>query len=220
METATINSTATTSTTTSSSKAPSGTLDKNAFLSLLVAQLKNQDPTASQDPNAMVQQMTSFSSLEQQQNMNASLTSMQAQNSAIFQAQSASLIGKQVQVTSSSFNLTNGASTLGVNLSSNAADVSLSILDSTGKLVAVIDKGALSAGNTSVNWNGKDANGNQLSDGTYSVSVNATDSNGAKVTATTTSSMRVDSVSFTNGTISITAGGQTFPLSSVNNISA
>ncbi|MEI7614829.1 MAG: flagellar hook capping FlgD N-terminal domain-containing protein, partial [Betaproteobacteria bacterium] len=62
-----------TSATTASSSAATATaknaLDKDSFLKLLVAQLKNQDPTSdsSQDPNQMVQQMTSFSSLEQAQ---------------------------------------------------------------------------------------------------------------------------------------------------------
>jgi flagellar basal-body rod modification protein FlgD len=90
METATINTTTSgVSTAVGASKTPLKEMDKNAFLSLLVAQLKNQDPTASQDPNAMVQQMTSFSSLEQMQNMNTALTGIQTQNSALFQAQSA-----------------------------------------------------------------------------------------------------------------------------------
>ncbi len=40
-------------------------LDGNAFLTLLTAQLKSQDPTSAQDPSVFVSQLSSFSQLEQ-----------------------------------------------------------------------------------------------------------------------------------------------------------
>ncbi len=49
-------------------------LDKNAFLSLLVTQLKNQDPTSPQDDSAFAAQLAQFSSLEQLQQANQTLT--------------------------------------------------------------------------------------------------------------------------------------------------
>lgn len=49
-------------------------LDKNAFLSLLVTQLKNQDPTNPQDNSAFAAQLAQFSSLEQLQQANQTLT--------------------------------------------------------------------------------------------------------------------------------------------------
>ena len=221
METANINNTGSSAVSASGTKkTATKDLDKNAFLSLLVAQLKNQDPTASSDPNAMVQQMTSFSSLEQMQNMNTSLTSIQNQNSAIFQAQSANLIGKQVQVTSSTLDLKDGSSNVGITLAASAASVSLKILDAGGNVVATLNQGSQAAGDHMISWNGKDASGNQLPNGTYSVAVSALDSAGANVTATTSASMRVDSVYFNDGTITVLAGGRTFPLSDIKQLSA
>ena len=65
METGMISATTAATTTASKTATAKNSLDKDGFLKLLVAQLKNQDPTgAGQDPNAMVQQLTSFSSLE------------------------------------------------------------------------------------------------------------------------------------------------------------
>ena len=96
MQTGMITTTAPTTTTTSTSTAKNA-LDKDGFLKLLVAQLQNQDPTgAGQDPNQMVQQLTSFSSLEQAQQTNSLLTGLQTQTAGLFQAQTAGLVGKTV----------------------------------------------------------------------------------------------------------------------------
>ena len=49
-----------------------GAMDKDAFMKLLVAQLKHQDPTSPTDMNGMTAQMTQFSMLEQMTNLAAS----------------------------------------------------------------------------------------------------------------------------------------------------
>lgn len=54
----------------------SKTADYDAFLNLLVAQLKNQDPTNPSDPAQFLSQLASFSSVEQQIKTNEHLTSM------------------------------------------------------------------------------------------------------------------------------------------------
>jgi len=51
--------------TSTSSATGLGSLDGNAFLTLLTAQLQNQDPESPQDPATFVDQLTSFSQLEQ-----------------------------------------------------------------------------------------------------------------------------------------------------------
>ena len=66
---------------------------KEMFLKLLVAQLQNQDPTAPMDQKDMMNQMATFSSVEQMSNMSKTLESMQ--QSQTFN-QGVALIGKQV----------------------------------------------------------------------------------------------------------------------------
>jgi flagellar basal-body rod modification protein FlgD len=69
------------------------TIDKDGFLKLFVAQLQNQDPTAGMDATESVQQMTSFSMVEQ-------ITNMAMQNTKIAQSMTSSnavgLIGRTV----------------------------------------------------------------------------------------------------------------------------
>ena len=218
METGLVNSTSTATTTTT--KTPSQELDKNAFLMLLVAQLKNQDPTAAQDPNQMVQQMTSYSQLEQAQNTNTLLQGLQVQNQGLFQAEAASLVGKKVRVTTPNFDLKSGSATVGVDLTTEAATVTLAIMDSAGKLVSTIDQGSQTAGTHLYSWNGRDSQGNALTDGTYTVEVTAKDLDGKAVTAKTSSFVTVESVVFANGSVLLMAGGKSFTLDNVNEISA
>ncbi len=67
--------------------------NKNQFLTLLVEELKNQDPTAPTDEKETLSQLAQFSSLEQVQNLNQTLT---ASSNFGQVAQSAALIGKTV----------------------------------------------------------------------------------------------------------------------------
>lgn len=67
--------------TTASKTASAGkanSIDYNAFLQLLVAQLQNQDPTQPMDSTAYMSQLASFSQVEQQVASNAKLESLLA----------------------------------------------------------------------------------------------------------------------------------------------
>jgi flagellar basal-body rod modification protein FlgD len=217
METGIVNSLNTT--TTSTTKTPSASLDKNAFLQLLVAQLKNQDPTSAQDPNQMVQQMTSYSQLEQAQNSNALLQGLQLQNQSLFQAQAIGLVGKKVRVASPNFNLQSGKATVGVDLPAQAK-VLLTIKDAGGNTVATLDQGSQTAGTHVFDWNGKDGTGKTLADGTYTIQVTATDGAGNPVAAKSTQDITVNSIAFVDGAVVLKAGGQSYLFSDVMQISA
>ena len=73
-------------TTTEKDRKGTSELGKDAFLQLLVCQMKNQDPLNPQDDTQFVAQLATFSQLEQLQNLNATYEKSQA----------FSLIGKDV----------------------------------------------------------------------------------------------------------------------------
>jgi flagellar basal-body rod modification protein FlgD len=70
-------STGTTSGTTASSVDSAG-ISANGFLTLLVTELKNQDPTANTDPNAYINQLVGVNSLQQLIQINSTLSGDQA----------------------------------------------------------------------------------------------------------------------------------------------
>jgi flagellar basal-body rod modification protein FlgD len=72
----------------------SDSLGKNAFLQILTTEMSNQDPTQQTDSTAYVAQLAQFSSLEQMQNLNNSVTFSNA----------SSLIGKTVTVSDTDAN--------------------------------------------------------------------------------------------------------------------
>ncbi|ADZ72290.1 flagellar hook assembly protein FlgD [Polymorphum gilvum] len=67
---------ATTATTTSVSATDQLTLDYNAFLQLMLAQMKNQDPTDPVDSTQQLAQLATFSQVEQAMKTNTKLEAM------------------------------------------------------------------------------------------------------------------------------------------------
>ena len=72
-----VTSKATSAATTSSATTDSGTITSSDFLTLLVSELKNQDPTQPTDPNAYIQQLVGVNSLQQLISINQGLTSIE-----------------------------------------------------------------------------------------------------------------------------------------------
>jgi flagellar basal-body rod modification protein FlgD len=60
---------------TSSTTSSSATISANDFLTLLVTEMKNQDPTADVDPNEYINQLVNVNSLEQLISINQTLSS-------------------------------------------------------------------------------------------------------------------------------------------------
>jgi flagellar basal-body rod modification protein FlgD len=68
--------TAGTAPTAAQAAASSSTITANDFLTLLVAEMKNQDPTAPTDPNAYITQMVDVNSLQELIGINTGITSL------------------------------------------------------------------------------------------------------------------------------------------------
>src|SRR5580700_9619251 len=78
-----------------------GSLDPNAFLELLTAQLANQNPLQPVDDTQFVTQLAQFTAVQQATQTNTELTTMSSQLTGISNNDAVGLVGKQVTVSGS-----------------------------------------------------------------------------------------------------------------------
>jgi len=222
MISSTINNTNAASTTQSQSTASTTgsaqTLNETDFLSLLTTELQNQDPLNPSDGSDMAAQMAQFASVEQLTNINTQLTNMASSQSSLQNTMAANMIGENVVANGNTVTL-NGQANLNYTLQSNAAQVTVSIYNSTGTLVNTQVLGNESSGANSYTWNGNDKNGNTLPSGQYTFAVSAVDSSGSAVTATPLTSGTVTGVSYSNNvTYLMLNNGEQIELSDIQEI--
>ncbi|QDX29646.1 flagellar hook assembly protein FlgD [Dickeya poaceiphila] len=174
----------TTSTTSTSTVSGNTSADlQNSFLTLLVAQLKNQDPTNPMDNNQLLSQLAQLNTVSGIEKLNTTLGSISTQINSNQSIQASSLIGHGVLVPGTKVLVGKETATpFGVELESAAENVTINITDSSGKVVHSMDLGALSAGVHAYSWDGKASDGTTAPDGAYTISVSAT-SNGAQQVA-------------------------------------
>jgi flagellar basal-body rod modification protein FlgD len=96
---------------------------KDMFLKLLVAQLKNQDPTSPMDQKDMMAQMAQFSTVEQLTNLGQQMQALQT-NSTF--TQSVNLIGKRVDYLGKDGTLITGSTVTAVSSAAGVAKLVLS----------------------------------------------------------------------------------------------
>ena len=209
-----------TNSSTSSTSGTSGTSAadlQNTFLQLLVAQLKNQDPTNPMDSSQMTSQLAQISTVQGISQLNTSLSSLSTQLSAGQQSQAALLIGSTVLAPGNSISVASGkANAFGVTLANAVSDLQVVVKNSAGTIVNTIDLGKQSAGTIPVGWTPTDTAGNALPDGTYTITATGT-INGQQATATTLTGATVESVvTQSSGTAGLVlSNGSTVGLTSV-----
>lgn len=171
------------STNTSSTTGSSSQDLQNSFLTLLVAQLKNQDPTNPMQNNELTTQLAQINTVSGIEKLNTTLGSISGQIDNSQSLQASSLIGRGVMVPGTSVlaGSTDGVVTttpFGLELERSADKVTATISDSNGQVVRTIDIGGLTAGVHSFTWDGSlDAGGN-APNGAYTVAMTA--SNGGE----------------------------------------
>ena len=195
----------------SSSKA-TATMLKEDFLTLLVAQLQNQDPLNPDDPTEFTSQLTQFSSLEQLFNLNDSMNNMATANANAARFSTLNTIGKDVSFPTSSFQYNGGPTEIGYLLDGQAKDVTLS-LQANGVTVATLKGTELNSGSHFITWDGLTTDGKEAPVGTYKIIVEAKAADGQGVSVQSLVKSEVTGVDLTGnygGTLITAAGPVSF----------
>jgi flagellar basal-body rod modification protein FlgD len=151
--------------------ANSATLGGTNFLTLMLAQLKNQDPTSPVDSNQFLSQLASLSTVQGITNLNTSFSSLSSSLVSSQALQASSLLGHQALVSSSTANLAAGGTVTGaISVPQTTSQAVLDISDSSGALVRQINLGAQPAGMANFSWDGKAGDGSALPAGQYTLS--------------------------------------------------
>ncbi|MCZ2721192.1 flagellar biosynthesis protein FlgD [Marinomonas sp. 15G1-11] len=186
--------------------------DQDVFMTLYIEQLKNQDPTAPQDTNDMVAQMSQFNQVEQLSTISSRLESMSAALTSSQALGASTLVGKSVFVSQKSAELAeDGNIALRVEIPDDAQTTTLKISDASGNLVKEVD-----LSDKEYTWDGKAADGNPLPPGSYQFSAKARTFDGDVVELQTLLPARIQGVTINgaNGTELNVAGHGKLSLSS------
>lgn len=155
---------------------------QDRFLSLLVAQMKNQDPLNPLDNAQVTSQMAQLSTTQGIENMRASMEGLVASLGSHQMAQAANLIGRGVLVPGNSIGPAQENAVVGFDLDGAADSVKLVIENAAGATVRTIDLGARPAGLQVTAWDGLADDGSTAPDGNYTFKISAA-SGGTAVTS-------------------------------------
>lgn len=155
-------------------------LGRDDFLTLLVAQLQNQDPLSPEDPTQFTAQLAQFSSLEQLFNLNDTMEALATSFQNSDRLGTLNTIGKEVSFPSSSFSFDGKPLDLGYQLDDQAANVTIA-LQNNGNTVAILQGTELSKGAHFLSWDGTATNGEPAPAGDYKIVVQATTAQGESI---------------------------------------
>lgn len=139
------------------------------FLTLMTAQLKNQDPMKPLEGTEFVAQLAQFGTVSGVQKMQGSIESLASSLRSTQVLNGTSLVGHDVMAQTGSFTMTEGVGIAGeVDVPPGAATLQVRITDSSGALVREITTEPRSGVNT-FTWDGRRADGTPAASGEYGI---------------------------------------------------
>lgn len=209
---------ATTSASTAANAAASLSDNFDTFLTILTAQIQNQDPLEPMDSSKFTEQLVQFSGVEQAIKSNAQLeTLIKATNSNAGAALSGYL-GQQAEIDSAGAQFTGDTVHWRYALPSDAAKVTVTVTDASGK-VLYSRAGETAAGSHDFDWNGELSNGGTASeDQPYWINVVAEDANGKAMTPVHSLVTTISGVDLTYGEPALTTPAGIFAYSDIKKL--
>lgn len=179
---------------------------QDQFLTLLVAQLQNQDPTSPMDNAQLTSQMAQISTVSGIEKLNSTVESVTKQFASMQMQQGISMIGHTVLSDGNQLGLAASedeegniklSGTAAFDLEGSASNVTVTITDANGKVVDTIEMGSAKTGRNYFTWDGSEYTGDSMD-----LRFKVTATNGeATVKSTSLSPNAVVATSITNGVL-------------------
>ena len=173
-------------------------LGREDFLTMLVAQLQNQDPLNPMEGSDFSAQLAQFSQLEQLVNLNDGMEKMTAAFEESSQIDVTGYVGKEVTGRVDTIEVTSGAATSGYYELTETSDIMVTIYNEEGNPIQTLYPGQKGPGEYSIEWDGKDYQGNVVEDGAYTYDVMANNGEGF-ASLSTTKTGTVDGIIYQGG---------------------
>jgi len=190
------------------------TLSGNDFLTLLMTQLQNQDPTSPMNTDTFTQELVAFASLEQQTKTNSNLTSIIQITQSDELINATSIVGHEVEVSASQISLQDGSGKVRFSAPS-AGSVDISVYDPSGAKIDQQEVG-VEKGDNVWTWNGRESSGATAADGAYTVSVATSGSDSTPLPFTVIG--RATGVTANGGTLNLELGALDVDFSAVRGV--
>jgi flagellar basal-body rod modification protein FlgD len=158
-------------------------MDKDAFMKLLLTQMKNQDPTNPMQSHEMAAQLAQFTTLEKLNNINMGIDGLRKDQKPDHNFQALYFIGIVISTDTSKIARTDESAVQNVRftLPSDAQKVTMVVKDADGKAIRTLEYKMMKAGKNEIDWNGMDDQGNVMPVGQYTAEIEAVVSNGHKL---------------------------------------
>lgn len=186
------------------------------FLTLLTAQLKNQNPLDPLNTNEFTSQLVQFASVEQQMKQNDSLTTLLTKTDASNAIGVLSFVGRKVTASGTTTAFENGKAEW-VFDAARTGTGKITINDSKGKTVYQTTI-ALSGGQQNYRWDGTMTDGQRADDGLYTVSIEGKAVDGSSFTVGSQISGIVDGVDLSQSPPTLKIGKLNIDLSTIRSI--
>lgn len=151
---------------TAPSKAPE--LGQNDFLTLMMAQIRAQDPMNPMDNNAFLSQLAQFSTVSGIEKLNQSFTTLGGALTSSQTLQASQLVGRSVVISGDGvdFDPASGLTTM-LDLPAMVPDLTINLYDTAGEIVRSMSMAGQGPGLVEVKWDGLSDSGEPLPAGRY-----------------------------------------------------
>ncbi len=166
---------------------------QDRFMTLLVTQMKNQDPLNPLDNAQVTSQLAQLSTVTGINKLNNTLETMMSNAQASQSLQASSLIGHDVLVSGSEIHFDGSAGYFGVELPASTDNLTVTISDSAGNPLRQISLGKQNEGIIPLSWDGYSDTGTRAASGDYKFTVSAT-TGGESATVNTLSLEKINSI--------------------------
>jgi len=190
----------------------------DTFLSILTAQIQNQDPLEPMDSSKFTEQLVQFSGVEQQIKVNTQLETLIKATNSNAGASLSGYLGQTAEIDSAGAQFTGDTVHWRYTLPSDAAKTTITVTDASGK-VLYSKSGDLKSGTHDFEWDGQLSAGGTAPEGKpYWINVVAEDANGAAVKPVHTLVTTITGVDLTYGEPALTTPAGVFAYADIKRL--